>query len=267
MSLNSVHRVVSELGRVSLARIEELGYIGSLLAESLFFLVLGPRRGQPVRWHQILHQMRQIGADAIPIVALLSMVIGLSLAINGIAQLKAFGAESAIVIGVALGVTREFGPLITGIVVAGRTASALAARLGSMVVSQEVDALRVIGVEPARYLAAPPLIAAIVMLPCLTLVSDFFAILGGGLFSAGPLDISLYSYFHQSLEALEPWDVMQGLIKGLVFGVLIVLIGVGTGFSVTGGAEGVGKATTRAVVMSFCAILIADMIFSFFLNR
>ncbi len=267
MSINSVHRAVSQLGRSSLERIEELGYIGSLLGESLFFLVFGPRRGQPVRWHHVLHQMRQIGADAIPIVALLSMVIGLSLAINGIAQLKAFGAESAIVIGVALGVTREFGPLITGIVVAGRTASALAARLGSMVVSQEVDALRVIGVEPARYLAAPPLIAAIVMLPCLTIISDFFAILGGGLFSAGPLDISLYSYFHQSLEALEPWDVMQGLIKGLVFGILIVLIGVGTGFAVTGGAEGVGKATTRAVVMSICAILVADMVFSFFLNR
>lgn len=267
MSLNSVHRLVSHLGRSSLEIIEEIGYIGSLMVESFFFLIFGPRRGQPVRWHHILYQMRQIGADAIPIVALLSLVIGLSLAINGIAQLKAFGAESAIVLGVALGVTREFGPLITGIVVAGRTASALAARLGSMVVSQEIDALRVIGVEPVRYLAAPPLIAAIVMLPCLCLVSDFFAILGGGLFSSGPLDMTLYSYFHASLEALEPWDVMQGLIKGLVFGILIVLIGVGTGFSVSGGAEGVGKATTRAVVMSICAILVADMIFSFFLNR
>ncbi|MEZ5441369.1 MAG: ABC transporter permease [Lysobacterales bacterium] len=267
MLLNSVHRVVSQIGRSTMQIADEIGYVGSLFGEALFFLFVGPTRGQPVRWHHILHQMRQIGADAIPIVALLSLVIGLSLAINGIAQLKAFGAESAIVIGVALGVTREFGPLITGIVVAGRTASALAARIGSMVVSQEVDALRVIGVEPSRYLAAPPLIAAMVMLPCLTIVSDFFAILGGGLFSAGPLEITMYGYFHQSLEALEPWDITQGLIKSLVFGILIVLIGVGTGFSVKGGAEGVGQATTRAVVVSICAILVADMFFSFFLNR
>ena len=98
-------------------------------------------------------------------------------------------------------------------------------------------------------------------------MSDFFAILGGGLFSAGPLEITMYGYFHQSLEALEPWDITQGLIKSLVFGILIVLIGVGTGFSVKGGAEGVGQATTRAVVVSICAILVADMFFSFFLNR
>ncbi len=267
MLMNSVHRVVSQVGRNATQIAGELGYIGSLFGETLYFLFLGPARGQPVRWHQVLHQMRQIGSDAIPIVALLSLVIGLSLAINGIAQLKAFGAESAIVVGVAIGVTREFGPLITGIVVAGRTASALAARIGSMVVSQEIDALRVIGVEPSRYLAAPPLLAAIVMLPCLTIVADFFAILGGGLFSAGPLEMTLYSYFHKSLEALESWDIVQGLIKSVVFGILIVLIGVGTGFTVKGGAEGVGQATTRAVVVSICAILIADVIFSFFLTR
>jgi phospholipid/cholesterol/gamma-HCH transport system permease protein len=261
------YHAISALGRATSNMVAEAGYVGSLFVESLYFLFFGPRRGQPVRWIHVLEQMRQIGAEAVPIVALLSMVIGLSLAINGIAQLKSFGAESQIVVGVAIGVTREFGPLITGIVVAGRSASALAARIGSMVVSQEVDALRVIGVEPARYLAAPPLFAALIMLPVLVVLSDFFAILGGGLFSVGPLETTLASYFHQSLMVLEPWDIGQGLIKAVVFGMLIVLIGVATGFGVSGGAEGVGRATTRAVVLSICAVLVADMVFSFFLNR
>lgn len=261
------YQAIEALGRATSRMVAEAGYVGSLLVESVFFLFAGPARGQPVRWRHVLEQMRQIGADAVPIVALLSMVIGLSLAINGIAQLKAFGAESQIVVGVAIGVTREFGPLITGIVVAGRSASALAARIGSMVVSQEVDALRVIGVEPARYLAAPPLFAALLMLPVLVILSDFFAILGGALFSLGPLDTTLSGYLHASMAALDAWDIGQGLIKSVVFGVLIVLIGVATGFGVTGGAEGVGRATTRAVVLSICAVLVADMVFSFFLNR
>ncbi|MCU0757207.1 MAG: ABC transporter permease, partial [Xanthomonadales bacterium] len=192
---------ISGLGRATVRFVEEAGYLGALAAESLYYLFFGWRRGQPVRIAAVFEQMRQIGADAVPIVALLSFVIGLSLAINGIAQLERFGAESQIVVGVAIGVTREFGPLITAIVVAGRSASALAARLGSMVVSQEIDALRVIGVEPVRYLAAPPLITGLLMLPVLTLLADFFAILGGGLYALAPLEISLYSWFHQSLQA------------------------------------------------------------------
>jgi phospholipid/cholesterol/gamma-HCH transport system permease protein len=266
-ALASMHRAISALGRSTVSVIEDVGHTGSLFFESFYYLLIGPRQGQPVRLTHVLEQMRQIGFDALPIVCLLSMVIGMSLAINGIAQLKMFGAESKIVIGVAIGVTREFGPLITGIVVAGRTASSLAARIGSMVVSQEVDALRVIGVEPARYLAAPALIAAILMMPVLIVFSDVFAILGGALFSMGPVDITLGGYFAKTLAVIDTWDVSQSLIKGWVFGILIVLVGVSTGFSVEGGAEGVGRATTRAVVVSICTILIADMIFSFFLNR
>jgi phospholipid/cholesterol/gamma-HCH transport system permease protein len=267
MAESSAYRAISGIGKSTVQLIEELGHVGQLFIESLFYLLLGPRQGQPIRWRHVLEQMRQIGADAVPIVCLLAFVIGLSLAINAIAQLKMFGAESKIVLGVAIGVTREFGPLVTGIVVAGRTASSLAARIGAMVVSQEVDALRVIGIDPIRYLAAPALFAAMLMLPLLVVLADFFAIFGGAVFALGPVEISLAGYFSQTLAALEPWDVLQGLVKGWVFGVLIVLIGVTTGFNVQGGAEGVGRATTRAVVVSICAILIADMVFSFFLNR
>jgi phospholipid/cholesterol/gamma-HCH transport system permease protein len=258
---------IANLGRGTIRTVEDLGYFAALLVETFYYTFVGWRQGQPVRVKAVFEQMRQIGVDAVPIVALLAITIGLSLAINGIAQLERFGAESAIVVGLGIGVTREFGPLITGIVVAGRSASALAARLGSMTVSQEVDALRVIGVEPVRYLAAPPMIAALLMLPVLTMIANFFAILGGALFALSAVDMSLSGFLYQCLIVLEPWDINQGLIKSLVFGVLIVLIGVATGFSVSGGAEGVGRATTRAVVLSICAILVADMIFSFFLNR
>lgn len=262
-----VYNHIAAFGRATLRMVEELGYYGGLLVETLYYTFFGWRVGQPLRIKAVFEQMRQIGVDAVPIVSLLAVTIGLSLAINGIAQLERFGAESAIVVGLGIGVTREFGPLITGIVVAGRTASALAARLGSMVVSQEVDALRVIGVEPVRYLAAPPMIAALLMLPVLTLIADFFAIVGGALFALSAVDMSFTGFLYQCLIVLEPWDINQGLIKAVVFGGLIVLIGVATGFSVSGGAEGVGRATTRAVVYSICAILVADMVFSFFLNR
>src|SRR5690606_18550632 len=139
--------------------------------------------------------------------------------------------------------------------------------LGSMVVSQEVDALAVIGIEPVRYLVAPALIAMLVMMPTLTVLADVSALIGAGLYSAAPLQMSLDAYLIQTLEVLEPRDLWEGLSKSVVFAVLITLIGTSTGFSVTGGAEGVGRATTRAVVLSISALVVADMLFSFFLNR
>ena len=136
-----------------------------------------------------------------------------------------------------------------------------------MVVSQEVDALAVIGIEPVRYLVAPALIAMVVMMPMLTIFADIVAIIGAGLYSMGPLDMSLTAYLAQTLQFIEPRDLWEGLSKSVVFAVLITLIGLSTGFSVSGGAEGVGRATTRAVVASITALVIADMLFSFFLNR
>jgi phospholipid/cholesterol/gamma-HCH transport system permease protein len=229
--------------------------------------VVGRWRGQPVKMSSVFEQLMVIGVGAIPIVAVLSMTIGLMLAIQLISTLKEFGAQSQAVLAVAVSVTREFGPLITGILVAGRSASALAARLGSMVVSQEIDALRVIGVEPTRYIAVPALIALVIMMPCLTLMADAVAIVGAGLYAKNYLDLSLGSYISQSLAVLEPFDIGQGLIKAAVFGLIIALVGVSTGFSVKGGAEGVGQATTQSVVISISLIVIADMFFTFFLTR
>ena len=265
--MNALARPLSSIGRAAFGTLAGVGYAAMLLLESLYFAVVGWRVGQPLRLAAVARQMREIGVDALPIVALLGFTVGLMLGIQFIASLSEFGAQSQVVVAVAKSVTREFGALITAILVAGRSGSALAARIGSMSVSQEVDALAVIGIEPVRYLVAPALIAMLVMLPVLTIFANAVAILGAALYSAPALNVTPVAYLLQTMSLLSPGDVWQGLAKSVVFALLITLIGVSTGFSVTGGAEGVGRATTRAVVLSICWIIVVDMVFSFFLNR
>ncbi len=263
----SLRSSVEQIGRATLRAVEEVGYLLALTIEALYWLVAGRFRHQPVRVNAVFAQMMQIGVAAIPIVFVLSFAVGVMLAIQGIHTLKTFGAESQVVLGIALSVTREFGPLITGVLVAGRTGSALAARIGTMQVSQEVDALRVMGVNPVRFLVAPVMLAMVIVVPCLTFLSDLAGMLGGAVFCNVELGLSYNAYLDRSLTFLEVNDIMQGLVKSVVFAVLITLVGISNGFSVSGGAEGVGKATTRSVVMSISYIVIADMIFTYFLNR
>lgn len=260
-------RALDTLTRPLTRAVEHFGYAGALLAESLVWLLVGFRRGQAVRPGAVFHEMMEIGVRAIPIVSILAFTIGVSLAIQLIYTLQAFGAEGQVVLAIAKGVTREFGPLITGILVAGRSASALAARIGSMVVSQEVDALRVIGIEPVRYLVAPALLALLVMMPTLTIIANTAAIVGGGVYSGGFLEMSLWTYLLSSVDFMTADDVMQGLSKSIVFGLLIALVGVSCGFTVRGGAEGVGRATTRAVVLAISCLVVTNMLFTYFQNR
>ncbi|HET7776976.1 MAG TPA: ABC transporter permease [Rudaea sp.] len=265
--MNAITRPLENLGRATAHTLAGIGHAAMLFVESLYFAAIGWRRGQPLRLRAVAEQMRQIGVDALPIVVLLAMTIGIMLGIQFIAALSEFGAQSQVVVAVAQSVTREFGALITAILVAGRSGSSLAARIGSMTVSQEVDALATIGIDPVRYLAAPALIAMLVMLPVLTILADVVAISGAALYASPALNVTPAAYIMQTLSLLSPGDVWQGVSKAFVFAVLICLIGISTGFSVTGGAEGVGRATTRAVVLSISYIIVVDMIFSFFLNR
>ena len=265
--MNTLTRPLANVGRATVGALSGIGYAAMLLLEALYYLFAGWRVGQPVRLAPVVRQMREIGADALPIVALLGFTVGLMLGIQFIASLSEFGAQSQVVVAVAKSVTREFGALITAILVAGRSGSAFAARIGSMSVSQEVDALAVIGIEPVRYLVAPALVAMLIMLPALTIVANAVAIFGAALYSAPALNVTPVAYLLQTMSLLSPGDVWQGVAKAFVFAVLICLIGITTGFSVSGGAEGVGRATTRAVVLSISYIIVVDMIFSFFLNR
>lgn len=254
-------------GRRTVGFVEEWGYFLALTLEAAYWTVVGPFKRQPVRFPPVFAQMVTIGIAATPIVFVLSFAIGVMLAIQGIHTLKQFGAETQIVLGIAISVTREFGPLITAILVAGRTGSALAARIGTMQVNQEVDALQVMGINPVRYLVAPVMIAMLVMMPSLTIFSDYAALFGGAVFCNLELGLSYLAYWDEATSALVMDDVMQGLHKSFVFAVIITLVGVSNGFTVTGGAEGVGHATTRSVVISISYIVIADMIFTYFLNR
>ena len=259
--------LIERLGRRVADGVEETGYLFALLVESLFWIFCGAFYKQPVRIPSIFAQMMQVGIAAIPIVFVLSFAIGVMLAIQGIHTLQAFGAETQVVYGIAFSVVREFGPLITGILIAGRSGSSLAARIGTMQVNQEIDALQVMGINPARYLIAPALVAMLIMVPTLAFFSDVVGMLGGAVYSNLELGQPYDAYAHQSLEYLKVDDVMQGLIKSVVFALIIVMVGVVNGFSVRGGAEGVGRSTTRSVVMAISYIVISDMLFTYFLNR
>lgn len=255
------------VGRAAVSNVKEFGYAAALFFESVYWLVLGRRWRQPVRMASVASEMMQIGILALPIVTVLSMTIGIMLAIQGIHTLRLFGAESRVTLGIALSITREFAPLITGILVAGRSGSALAARLGTMNINQEIDALRVMGINPVRFLVAPSLVAMMVMVPLLTFWADVVGLLGAGFYVGIDLGISLGAYADEVLTVTSVNDLTHGLGKSVIFAAIITLVAVVNGASVTGGAEGVGRATTRSVVQSIAAILITDMLFVFIVTR
>lgn len=259
--------LVDRLGRETVNGLDEMGFATHLLGKSVYWLVFGRRQRQPVRLDSIVVQAFEIGVMAIPILSVLTFTIGVMLAIQGIYMLKTFGAESRVTTGIALSLVREFSSLITGILVAGRSGSALAARLGTMTINQEVDALTVMGIDPIRFLVVPPLVAMLVMVPVLTLWSHMVSLFGAGLYVSTALDISFGAYVRQVIDALRLADLVHGLSKSAIFAVLITLVGVVNGAAVTGGAEGVGRMTTRSVVQAISAIVVTDMIFAFMVTR
>jgi phospholipid/cholesterol/gamma-HCH transport system permease protein len=260
-------QIVNNIGKSTIRAIDELGYLFTLFIESCGWLFVGNRRNQPVRLKHVFQEIMSIGVNSVPIACILCFSVGMMLAIQGLETLKPYGAQSQVISGIALSVTREFSALIIAIMVAGRSGSAITARIGTMKESQEVDALRVMGIHPVRYLVAPLFVAMLISLPCLTILGDLVGMFGGAVYSSIELNLSIPIYMQRSFDVLSVYDVMQGLIKSVVFAVIIVLVAVGNGFEVRGGAEGVGKATTRSVVMSISLVVIADMIFTYFLAR
>lgn len=250
-----------------MAGVTEMGLGAVLLAEGLGWTVAGRVWKQPVRLSAVLAQAMEMGVRALPIVAVLSVAIGAMVAIQGIYTLRIFGAESKVTLGIALSVTREFAPLITGVLVAGRSGSALAARLGTMKINEEISALTVMGINPVRYLVSPALLAMLIMLPMLTWFSDVVALLGAGVYVSMQLGISMAAYFSELQTAVSVHDVMHGIGKSGLFAVLITIVGVVNGVSVTGGAEGIGRMTTRSVVHGISAIVITDMLFAYLVTR
>lgn len=258
---------LDRMGRAAVGGIAEIGLGAVLLWQSAYWIVLGRHREQPVRVAATFERCMEVGIRALPIVTMMSLTIGIMLAIQGIYTLRVFGAEEQVTIGVGLSVVREFGPLITGILVAGRTGSSLAARIGTMRISQEVDALEVMGIDPVRFLVAPALIAMVVMVPLLALWADLLMLIGAGWYVSVDMGMSFAAYTQRIIDVVEIEDLMHGLYKSMLFSVLITLVGVINGANVKGGAEGVGRMTTRSVVLSISAIIVTDMIFAFITTR
>jgi phospholipid/cholesterol/gamma-HCH transport system permease protein len=231
-----------------------LAFFGSMLL-ALIGVIRQPRTGN---WREIAPLMNRTGADAVPIVLLINFLIGFVMAFQSAVQLKQFGANIYVADLVGLSITRELGPLMTAIIVCGRSGAAFAAELGTMKVSEEVDALRTMGFGPWRYLVFPRMFALFLVMPVLTLLADLVGILGGLLVGLLSLDLTIVAYLNETRNALHMWDVFQGLIKCGVFGIAIGLIACQQGLATTGGAEGVGRRTTSAVVTSLFALILLD---------
>jgi phospholipid/cholesterol/gamma-HCH transport system permease protein len=218
-------------------------------------LVRHPRAGH---WKEVAPLCEKAGADAVPIVLLINFLIGFVMAFQAARQLKMFGANIYVADLVGISLTRELAPLMTAIIVCGRSGAAFAAELGSMKVNEEIDALRSLGLTPFGWLVVPRVIALVLIVPVLTLLADFIGVMGGLLVAVTNLDLTARGYLVETLKALHGWDVVSGILKSVVFSVAIALIACQQGFSAEGGAEGVGKRTTSTVVTSLFAIVILD---------
>ncbi len=210
----------------------------------------------PLYARQIMRQMIDIGYYSLPVVGLTALFTGMVLALQSYSGFSRFQAEGAIATVVVLSVTRELGPVLAGLMVAGRIGAAMAAEIGTMRVTEQIDALSTLSTNPFKYLVAPRLLAGTLMLPLLVLVADVIGVFGGFLVSVYRLDFNASAYLTRTWQFLEPLDVISGLVKAAVFGFVISLMGCYFGYRSRGGAQGVGQATTNAVVSASILILV-----------
>lgn len=250
-------RLNERIGQKTFDAITYVGEVSILLVHTVAS-VLTP----PVRMRQILEQLVRIGWQSVPIAFLIAMFTGMVLSFQSAYQMQKFAAEMFIPGLVALSLVREIGPVLTALIVAGRSGSAIAAELGTMQVTEQVDALETLATDPVRYLVVPRFVALVVALPMLTLFADAFGILGGWLIGVFKLDMGPQRYWELTKSILTVKDVFSGLVKSVMFAAVIAIISCAEGFRTQGGAEGVGRATTMAVVLSFILIIASDCVFT-----
>ena len=257
--------IIEKLGEIARKQYQDFQEIMSFVGElvtALTYCLVHPRL---VRWADVTFYMKRAGADGLPIVALISLLLGLIMAFMSSLQLKQFGANIYVANLVTIAMVRELGPIMTAIIVAGRSGSAFAAEIGTMIVNDEVNALVTMGFDPTRFLAVPKVIAAMIVVPILTVYADLFAILGGLIVGVTGLDLTFYTYIQQTKSSITIFDFVTSLIKAVVFAALISGIGCQRGFQVKGGAEGVGMSTTSAVVSAIFLIIVFDSAFAIML--
>jgi len=251
--------------QVGVSVLDTLAYLGALAnlaGRATLATIVGPFNGHPVRFSKAVSQAMEAGIRALPILSLITFFIGLILALQSAYELQRFGALNFVASAVAISMSRELGPLITAIIVIGRSGSAFAAELGTMKVSEEIDALETMAIDPVHFLVAPKFIAMVVMLPCLTIWALAMGIFGGSVFGVLKADFTWTGYIRASLDALALRDVTTGLVKSVMFGVTITAVGCLEGLLTGGGAEQVGRSTTRAVVVSIFLVILVDLVFT-----
>ncbi len=230
----------------------------SLRAFSAIFAPLFGQRGW--RLSALFDQMVNIGVASLPTVCLANFLLGVVLAIQGAGQFEKLGATALVANLVAFSILREIGPLITAVIVIGRSGSAITAELGTMKVAEEIEALNVMGIDPVKFLVVPRLLAMIIMMPVLTVLGEGIGLFAGWLISVTALHLDPVFYVANSIDAVEQKDLFTGLLKALIFGAVVGTVGCFYGIQVEGGAEGVGKATTKSVVTSLTCMLATDAI-------
>lgn len=248
-------------GKWVLGCLHEMGAMGLLFFRAFIYIFRPPYRPR-----NLFKQMESVGVGSIPVVLITATFTGMVLALQGYTGFKRFSAEGLVGTVVALSMTRELGPVLTGLIVAGRAGAAMAAELGTMKVTEQIDALSALAVNPVQYLVTPRFIAGIVMLPILTVFSDFIGIAGGYFISVNMLGANAGVYLQRTTQYLEMEDILGGLLKAAVFGGIIAGVSCYKGFQAEGGAEGVGRATTGAVVVSEMLILISNYFVTAFLQ-
>ncbi len=263
---NHIVERLEKIGRGATAAAASFGTFLAFLGQTVTLLgqtLIGRR---PLRWHAVIHQCEAIGVNAIAIVGLLLFLVGITVAQQGATQLRQFGADVFVVNLIGRATMRELGILLTAIMVAGRSASAFAAQIGSMKLNQEVDALATIGLSPGEVLVVPRVIAMVLMLTLLAFFGSVMALVGGGLFVWVTLDIPPVSFVQRLREVTPLSDVVIGIIKAPFFGFVIAVMGCFQGMQVTGNAESVGNRTTQAVVESIFMVIVLDAFFAIFFS-
>jgi phospholipid/cholesterol/gamma-HCH transport system permease protein len=254
--------VISQIGSGAEEVLDTARDFVTFIGASVIALFQDLKDLRKVKWDPFWKIMERSGPDALPIVLMLSFLMGAILAFQAALQLRKFGANIFVADLVSVAICLEMGPLMTAIIMAGRSGAGFAAQLGTMQVTEEVDALRVMGIDPIRYLVSPRILALALAAPLLTILADIVGTVGGSVVSTFALDLTPVTYFNQVHKVLDVSDVLKGLIKSFVFGIEIALIGCLRGFQVRGGAESVGTATTSAVVTCVFVITFTDAVFA-----
>ncbi len=253
---------LERLGRNAEAVLGQSTALLSFVGECALALAGNVAHPARIRWRPILYNIRSAGFDALPIVGLLSFLLGIVVAYQGADQLRQYGANIFVADLVGLSMLREFAPLITAIIIAGRSGSAYAAQIGTMSVTEEIDAMRTLGIAPLDLLVLPKILALLIALPLLTVFADVLGVLGGMIMASAQLGVGYADFLDRFVKAVGITAFLIGVGKAPVFAVIITVVGCFQGFRTKGGAESVGRQTTRSVVQSIFLVIVADALFS-----